>query len=83
MKEVKLQLDVNINNDRVPTVPNPRILGVTFDKLKIFNAHAGGIRNKMKSRNNVLKPLAGSSSGKAKETLLTAYKAICKPVMNY
>lgn len=83
-KEVRLQLNISINGSQLPTVCNPKILGLTFDPLLTFNSYVNITRNnKLKSRNNALKSLAGSDWGKDKETMLTAYKSICKPIMNY
>ena len=48
-----------------------------------FSAQATAICDKMKSRNKVLKALAGSSWGADKETLLTSYNAIGRSVVSY
>lgn len=37
----------------------------------------------MQSRNSVLKAIAGSTFGKDKETIITAYIAIGRPIINY
>lgn len=50
-----------------------KVLGVTFDQALIFNSHAVSVRNKMSSRNKVLKSLAGSDWGNEKEVLLMTY----------
>ena len=82
-KEVKLPLAVHINGDPIPTVNNPRILGVTFDNLLTFSHHAKDICNKVSRRNRVLRALAGTSWGKDKEILVTTYKAIGRSIINY
>ena len=38
---------------------------------------------KLQNRNNILKALAGTSSGMSKELLLTTYKAIGQSILNY
>ncbi|XP_017471492.1 PREDICTED: uncharacterized protein LOC108362858 [Rhagoletis zephyria] len=81
--EVRLELDVYVNGNKIPTVNHPKILGVTFDSLFSFSAHASATCEKMRARNKVLKSLAGSTWGALKETLLTAYKAIGRSVANY
>ena len=82
-KEVNTQLEIEIDNTPVPTIKNPKILGVTFDPLLTFNTHTKNVKDKMQSRNNVMKSIAGSTWGKDKETLTTTYKAIGRPVVNY
>ena len=67
----------------VPTMKNPKILGVTLDSLHTFNAHSNNTLNKIRKRNSVLKALAGSSWGKDRELLTTTYKAISRSVVNY
>lgn len=82
-KEVGTQLNIKIDNERIPTTSHPKILGVTFDQLLTFNAHSKQIRSRLKTRNNALKCIAGSTWGKQKETIVTAYKTICRPLINY
>lgn len=82
-KETRLQLDIRIDGNQLPTVQKPKLLGVTFDNLLTFSAHAKSIADRLKSKNNILKAIAGTTWGKSKETLVTAYKTICRPVANY
>ncbi|XP_037827577.1 uncharacterized protein LOC119615640 [Lucilia sericata] len=82
-KEVGLELDVTVDGEKIPTVNHPKILGVTFDSLLMSSAHTTAICNKMRSRNKVLKSLAGSTWGMDKETLLTTYQTIGRSVVNY
>ncbi|XP_037819861.1 uncharacterized protein LOC119609216 [Lucilia sericata] len=82
-KEVGLELDVIVDGEKIPTVNHPKILGVTFDSLLMSSAHTTAICNKMRSRNKVLKSLAGSTWGMDKETLLTTYQTIGRSVVNY
>lgn len=60
-KEVNLILNLNINGRLLPTVKNQKILGVTFDPLLTFNAHAKTINSRLKQRNNALKVIAGTN----------------------
>ncbi|KAI5754577.1 hypothetical protein M8J77_009666 [Diaphorina citri] len=48
-----------------------------------FNKHAEITTNKIKNRNNMLKTLAGSNWGKEKETMVTTFKSIVRPILNY
>ncbi|XP_054088079.1 uncharacterized protein LOC128922244 [Zeugodacus cucurbitae] len=82
-KEYRLSLNIHVDGLQIPTVNNPKILGVTFDSLHSFTPHTTAIVTKVQSRNKILKSLAGSTWGKDKETLLATYKAIGRPVVNY
>lgn len=82
-KEVNTQLDIKVNNLRLPTIKNPKILGVTFDNLLTYNAHAKTIIERVKKRNNAIKLLGGTDWGKEKETIITAYKTIGRSIINY
>ncbi|XP_054085761.1 uncharacterized protein LOC128921638, partial [Zeugodacus cucurbitae] len=75
-KEYRLNLNIYVDGTPIPTVNNPKILGVTFDSLHSFTPHTTAIITKVQSRNNILKSLAGSTWGKDKETLLATYKNI-------
>ena len=81
--EAKTQLPINIAGTAVPTVQDPKILGVTLDPLLTFKNHAMNTKAKVIKRNNILKALAGSSWGKEKEVLKTTYTAISKSVLSY
>ena len=81
--EMNIKLPIEINNQTVPTVKQPKYLGVTFDSLLTFKHHAANIKDKVNSRNNILKALSGTTWGKDKETLLETYNATSKSVMSY
>ena len=76
-------LDLHVNGTQLPTVKQPKILGVTFDSMFTFGPHAKNIQGRVQNRTNVLKSLAGSTWGKDKETLQTTYKAVGRPLLNY
>ncbi|XP_049310854.1 uncharacterized protein LOC125778237 [Bactrocera dorsalis] len=82
-KEYRHELNIAVDGVKIPTVNNPKILGVTFDSLCSFSPHTPPIIAKVQSRNKILKSLAGSTWGKDKETLLATYKTIDRPVLNY
>ena len=72
-----------MEGNRKPTEKHPKILGVTFDPMYKFGAHAKTVADRVAKRNNVLCALAGSSWGKNKELLLTTYKATGRAIINY
>ncbi|KAH7714343.1 Protein H25P06.5 [Aphelenchoides avenae] len=48
-----------------------------------FADHGRATAAKTSRRNNILRALAGTSWGQQKETLLTTYKAVGRPILNY
>lgn len=82
-KEVDMQLNITVNGETLPTTKSPKLLGVKFDPMLTFNLHADSVISKLKTRNNMMKTLAGSNWGKEKETMITTYKAISRPILNY
>ncbi|KAI5707813.1 hypothetical protein M8J77_010316 [Diaphorina citri] len=82
-KEVNTELDIKIEGNKIPTTKHPKILGLTFDNLLMFNEHVNITRSKAQKRNNVLKALAGSTWGKEKEIITITYKAITRSIINY
>jgi len=81
--EAKVDLNIKIKDQKVPTVQKPKFLGVHYDQFFTFSHHAKEIKTKVHSKNNVLKALAGTSWGCEKETMTTTYKAIGQSLINY
>ena len=81
--EVNEELPIFIEGKQVPTVKNPKILGVTYDNLMKFGKHTKIMKEKVQKKNNVLKCLAGTTWGKSKEILTTTYKSIGRSILNY
>ena len=81
--EVKQNLPIHIKGAKVPTLQDPKILGVTFDPMLSFKHHIKDLKQKVNSRTNIIKALAGSTWGCEKEVLLTTYGAISKSCLNY
>ena len=81
--EVATKLDIKMDGKEVPTERHPKILGLTFDNMLNFGKHVKILKERVQSRNNVLKCLAGSTWGKEKEVLLDTYKATGRSILNY
>ena len=62
-----------VGDQVLPLVKKSKVIGVTLDTHLTFTQHCNNIVVKLLQRNNVLKALAGSTSGCDKETLLTTY----------
>ena len=64
-KEFNIQPQVSINNTIVPLERNPRLLGV--DTMLTFNPHVNNTINKAKSKNNLMKTVAGHNWEQSKK----------------
>ena len=60
----------------------PRDIGVYLDPSLSLNKHSHYVTERVSSRNNILKDLAGTSWGQQKETLLMTYTAVGRSI-NY
>src|SRR5688572_10087247 len=81
--EHDVTLNLTINKVTIPTVKNPKILGLTFDPALTFTEHARITKTKADSSIKIPKALTSTSWGKQKETLLATYKTIILPVIEY
>jgi len=81
--EFRDNLSLTINNTTIPTIRNPKILGVTFDPQLTFSTHINTITEKAKKTNNILKSLTTTKWGMSMETISHTYKAITRPILEY
>jgi hypothetical protein len=78
-KTLTLQLD----GDVLPTVKNPKILGLTFDPKMTFTTHVTNATAKATKTIKILKALTATKWGKQKETLTNTFKTVTRPVLEY
>ena len=71
--EHNVTLNLTINNVIIPTVKNPKILGLTLDPSFNFGDHSKITKEKADSSIRILKALTSTSWGKQKETLFATY----------
>ena len=81
--EYNKQLSLTINNTVIPTVIHPKILGLTFDPKLNFGEHINKTKEKSSKTINIIKALTSTKWGKQKETLVTTYKTITRPIIEY
>ena len=74
---------ISLDNDVIPQVNNPKLLGVTLDPLFTFSAHASAIARKAGSRLGVLRALSDTVFGHDKECLSLTFKALIRPFFDY
>jgi hypothetical protein len=61
----------------------PTFLGVKFDRKLTFKAHTANFKNRMQSRNNIMKALSGRDWGLQKEDLRVLFKVCIGAVATY
>ena len=76
-------LTLEIDNTILPTIKEPKILGLTLDPKLTFNKHIQGAIEKSKKTLNIIKTLTTTHWGKSKETLTNTYKTITRPIIEY
>ena len=81
--EYSTQLTLNIDNVVIPTVKNPKILGLTFDPKLTYNSHIRKTSDKARNTLKLLKALTSTKWGKQKKTIVATYKAITRPILEY
>ena len=83
--QAKTHPRILIEDSQLPLAQCPKILGSLpkLDTSLSFNKHSGYVAERVSSRNNILKALAGTSWGQQKETLLMIYKAVGRSIINY
>src|SRR6476469_1742606 len=74
--EYNKTLSLRINNTLIPTVKNPKILGVPLDPKLNFAEHTRITKEKTDKSLNIVKALTSITWGKQKETLIATYKTI-------
>ena len=82
-RQVNHQLVVKIGDGDVPTVKNPKLLGVQLDPLFTFSVHASTIAKRASSRLNIVRALSDTSFGKDKECLLLTYKSFIRSLFDF
>ena len=75
--------EVKIKGRQVPLEKTPKLLGVIFDTMYTFAAHAKNTIKQVKKKVNILSCLAGTDWGADKETLVMSYKSIGRSVLEY
>lgn len=72
-----------INSKEIKLTPNPKFLGMIFDKTLSWNHHIEYIINKTKNAINLLRSLSAKNWGANKISQLKIYKTIIKPKITY
>ena len=81
--QAKTHPRILIEDSQLPLAQCPKILGVYLYISLSFNKHIGYMAERVSSRKNILKALAGTSWGQQKEALLMTYNAVGRSIINY
>ena len=71
--QAKTHPRILIEDSQLPLAQCQKILGVYLDTSLSFNKHIGYVAERVSSRNNILKALAGTSWGQQETLLMTDY----------
>ena len=77
------ELNVSMNGQRLKHDPHPVYLGVTLDRTLSYKQHLSKTTAKLKSHNNLISKLAGTTWGANASTLRTSALALCYSVAEY
>ena len=81
--EYKSNLDLKINNTALPMATYPKVLGLTLDQKLTYSTHIHNISIQAHNPLQIIKTLTATGWGKQKETLMTIYKAVMRPALEY
>ena len=74
---------LKLNNQQIKIENSIMFLGMILDKRLNFNEHIDYILEKTKKRLNLLRNLSGTTWGATAKALLTIYKSLIRPVIEY
>ena len=83
LAEYDTTLSLKLNNQTLPTTKHPIILGITLDPKLTFSQRINVTITKAKQTLNILKPLTSTKWGKQKELIISTFKAITHPILEY
>ena len=81
--EYKIILDLKINNTALPMAMHTTVLGLTLHPKIIYITHHHNISVQAYKPLQIIKALTAPGWGKQKETLMTTYKAVMRPALEY
>ena len=72
-----------INNTVLRMATHPKVLGFTLDPKLTYSTHIHNISVQAHKPLHMIKTLTSTGWGKQKETLMTTYKAVMRPALEY
>jgi hypothetical protein len=81
--KIKDQLDIRIDSTQFKLVENVKFLGVISDSHLTWKSHLQYIKERCQKRINLLRSIAGQKWGAKSEILLTLYKTLFRPILDF
>ena len=81
--EYTRNLDLKIHTNALPMATDPKVLGLTFDPKLTYGIHIHNISVKAHIPLQIIKALTATGRGKQTETLMSTYKAVMRPALEY
>jgi hypothetical protein len=77
-------LNLRLNNERIPYKEDPKFLGIVFDRRLNFERHFEQLGEKIKDRLNILKIVSYDKCWRLKsDTLINMFKVLLRSVLDY
>ena len=76
-------LSLEYNGELIKMDRNPKFLGLTLDPGLTFNKYANIIRERTAKRINILRRIRGKSWGASSKLIMTTYKILIRPIIDY
>ena len=83
LSTAKEKTTLNLNEDVIPQIDNPKFLGVTLDKRLTWKQHVDAIAAKSTKKLSLLKKLSGTTWGADTNILNKVYTGAVRPIMEY
>ena len=75
--------DLKIHKNALPMATHPKVVGLTIDPKLTYNTHIHNISVHAYKPLQFIKALTATGWGKQKETLMSTYKAVMRPALEY
>jgi hypothetical protein len=77
------KLDIKLHGKRIKHDNKPKLLGLKLDKNLTFYDHIQEINARVDRRINMMRSIRGKNWGASPKLLLTTYKALVRPIIEY
>ena len=81
--EYKSNFDLKINNTALRMATHPKVLGLTLDQKLTYSTHIHNISVQSHNPLQMIKAPTATGWGKQKETLMSTYKSVMRPALEY